>query len=86
MGLGASWEAATQEFPNICGTRKFITVLTRAPPPSLIPILSQINPDLTTLSYFFKVHCNLSNLLRLGFSSRLFPSGLSTSILYAFPV
>ena len=39
--------AASQEIPRIFGTRRFITVLTSAPPPP-VPILSQLHPVLTT--------------------------------------
>jgi hypothetical protein len=35
----------------------FIIVFTRAPP--LVPILSQINPVLTTQFFFFKIHFNI---------------------------
>jgi hypothetical protein len=51
-------------------------------PPPLPPILSQINPVHTALSYLSKIHL-YSHLLQ-GLSSDLFPSGFPTKILYAF--
>jgi hypothetical protein len=50
------WEAfgrpATQEFPNIYRTRRFIIVFTT-------PILSEVDPVHTTPSDFPKIHFNI---------------------------
>jgi hypothetical protein len=81
MELNSSWEAAnsaaTQERPSILWNPKVHYRLHKSPP--LIPILSHIIP-----AYPSKIHPILSTHLRLGLPSGLFPSGVSTNILYAF--
>jgi hypothetical protein len=44
-------------FSTFYGTRRFITVFTRAL--AQVPILSQINPVHTTLTYFSRIHFNI---------------------------
>jgi hypothetical protein len=62
------------------GTRRFITVFTRALHWFLI--LRQINPIHTTPSYLRSILI-LSTHLHLGLPSGLLPSDFSTNILYA---
>jgi hypothetical protein len=50
----------------------------------LLPVLSQINPVHITPSYLLKIHFNIIPYLHIGLPSRLFPSGFSTNIPYAF--
>jgi hypothetical protein len=98
MDLGPSWEAAsceaTQELCSILWNPKFHYRVHKSP--SLVPILSQINPTPIIPSYLHKIHFNivhspttwsiliLSTHLRLGLTSGLFPSVFPTNILYAF--
>jgi hypothetical protein len=81
MELCPSWEAAncatTQEFPNILWNPKVHYRAHKSP--SLVPILSEINPINTIPSILI-----LSTHLRLGIPSGLFPSHFPTNILYAF--
>jgi hypothetical protein len=62
-----SWEAANcaanQELPSIYGNRKFITMFTRT-----VPILNQINPICTILSYLSKIHFNIVHPPTLWYS------------------
>jgi hypothetical protein len=44
-----------------------------------VPVLSQINPLHTTLSYFTKIHFNIISHLRFGFHSNTSPSALETT-------
>jgi hypothetical protein len=77
MGPRPSWEAnsrsVTQEFPNILWNLKVPYRVHKSP--SLIPILSQMNPLHATQSYFSKIISVLSSHQRLDLSSGLFPSG-----------
>jgi hypothetical protein len=52
--------------------------------PSLVHILSQINPVYTTPSYLSKVHFNIVHHLRFGLPSGLSPSDFPTNIIHAF--
>jgi hypothetical protein len=79
---GAANSAATQEFPSIYGTRRFITLFTRALHWSLswVRAIQYIPSHPISLRPILI----LSTHLRLYFPSGLFPSGFSTNILYAF--
>jgi hypothetical protein len=74
MELSRSWQAisrsATQEFSKILRKPKSYYRVHKSPP--LFPILSQINPVPTTISYFSKVHLILSSHPRLSIPSSLF--------------
>ena len=71
--------AASQEFPRIFGTRRFLTVLTSAPHLSLSWVNSIQSPQpLSTSSRSILI---LSSHLSLGLPSGLFPSGLPTRTL-----
>jgi hypothetical protein len=78
--LRPSWEAAscadTQELPNILWNPEVHYHVHKSP--SLVPILSQINPVHTTRSYLSKIHFNITFPLRLGLPSGLFPFGFPT--------
>jgi hypothetical protein len=86
MELSPSWEtancAAIQELPSILWNPKVHYNVHNSPPQ--VPILSQIDPIPTILSYLSKIHFILSTHLRLGLHGGLFPSGFPTNILYAF--
>jgi hypothetical protein len=85
MELGPSSEAAscaaTQELPSILWNPKVHYRVHKST--RLVPILSQIDPVQTTLSYLTSILI-LSTHLRFGLPSGLFPSGFPTNILYAF--
>jgi hypothetical protein len=84
MKLSLSWEAAsrsvTQELSNILWNPKVRCHVHKSPP--LVPILSQMDPAHTALSYFSKIHFNIILHLRLGLPSGLVP--FHTKILYTF--
>jgi hypothetical protein len=86
MELSPSWEAAnhvvTQEHPSILWNPKVHYRVHKSPP--LVPILSQINPIHTILSYLSKVDLILSTHLCLRLPSGIFPSGFPTNIVYAY--
>ena len=70
--------AASQEFPRNFGTRRFITVLTRARHLSLSWTNSIQSPQLPPTSWTCIL---ISSHLRLGLPSGLFPSGFPTRTL-----
>jgi hypothetical protein len=86
MELSLSWEAAspsaTQEFPNVYGTRRFITVFTRAHHCYLSSVRSiqSTPPHPNSQRYSLIPSCHLP----LGLRSGSFPSDFHTKILYAF--
>jgi hypothetical protein len=70
-----------KNFATFYGTRRFITVITRA----LHGSLSWARSIQSIPSHLPKIHCNIIHTyLRLGLSSGLFPSDFPTKILYAF--
>jgi hypothetical protein len=81
-----SWEvvscAVTQEFPNIFGTRRFITVFTRTLQWSIswARLIHSIPPLYSPLRFILI----LSSHIHLRISSWLLPFGFPTNILYAF--
>jgi hypothetical protein len=81
--LSSSWEAAnyaaTQELPSILRSQKVHYRVHKRPP--LVPIVSQIDSVHTIPSYLRSILI-LSNHIRLGLPSGLFPSGFPTNILY----
>jgi hypothetical protein len=79
--LEAPNSAATQELPSILWTPKVQYRIHKSPP--LLPILSHINLIHTIRSYLRSILI-LSTHLRLSLPSGLFPSGFTTTILYAF--
>jgi hypothetical protein len=83
MELRSSWEAAncaaTEELPCILWTPKVHYRVHKSLP--MVPILSQINPVHTIPAYLRSILI-LSTHLRLGFPSRLFPSGFPNNIQY----
>jgi hypothetical protein len=85
MELNSSWEAvycaATQELPSILWNMKVHYRVHKSP--SLVSILSQIDPVHTTPDYLRSILI-LSTHLRLRLPSGPFPSGFPTNILYAF--
>jgi hypothetical protein len=84
MKPNACWEAAsrsaTQEFPTLYGTRRYITVFTVTPP--LVPILSQMNLTHTNQSNFSNMYFTIILRLHLGLSKGPTPSGFLTETLY----
>jgi hypothetical protein len=87
MELSPSWEAAncetTQEFPNIYGTQRLITVFTRA----LHWSLSWASSIQSIPPHHISPRSNLilSTHLRLGLPSGLFPCGFPTkSYMHSF--
>jgi hypothetical protein len=83
MELSPSWEAAScaasQEFPNILRNPNIHYRIHKSPP--LVPILSQMNPIHTVLSYLCKIHFNI---IHYYLPSGLLPSGFPTNILQKF--
>jgi hypothetical protein len=86
MELSPSWEAAncatTQELPAFYGTRRFITVFTRA----LHWFLSWARSiqSIQSHSVFVKLILTLFTHLLLGLPSGLVTSGFPTNILYVY--
>ena len=80
MEQSPSWEAnrfsASQEIHRILWNQKVPYRIHKCPPP--VPILSQIDPVRTPISWKFV----LSSHLRLDLPSGLFPSGFPTKTLY----
>jgi hypothetical protein len=76
MELGSSWEtfnrSTTQEWnPNVHFR------VHKNPP--VVLILSEISPVRNSLSYFSKIHFNITSPLRLYMPSGPFPSGFPTT-------
>jgi hypothetical protein len=88
MQLSPSWEAAncaaTQEIPRILWNPKVHNRVQKSP--SLVPILTQINPIQSIPSHPISLRSILIfyTHLRLGLPSGLLPSGFPTNILYLF--
>jgi hypothetical protein len=80
--LSPSWEAAncatTQELSSILCNPKVHYRAHKSPP--LVPILSQIDPVHTILSYLSTIYFNIVHPLTSSFPSGLFPSGLPNKI------
>jgi hypothetical protein len=87
MGLSHSWEAnslsATQDLPTFYEPQRFIYLVHKSLP--LSPILSQINPVHTTISFPFSLGPVLIlSYPHLGLPSSFSPSGFPTKTKYAF--
>jgi hypothetical protein len=74
--------AATQELPKILWNPKVHYRVHKNT--SGVPILSQINPVLTTPSYLSEILFNIIRPPTSGLHSGLFPSDFPTNILYEF--
>ena len=69
-----------KKFPTFYGTRRFITVIHKCPPPGTYPEPARSSPTLT--SHFLKIHLNIILHLRLSLPSGLFLLGFPTKTLY----
>lgn len=65
------------------GSRRFINGICTNPP--TVPVPSQINPTHILQHIFLTLILILSSYLHLGHPSSLFPSGVSTKIIYVLP-
>jgi hypothetical protein len=87
MELSPSWQAtscaAIQELPYILWNPKIYYHVHKISP--LVPILSQMNPVHATQSYVRSILI-LSNHLRLGLPSGLFPSSIPTNAFFFGPI
>jgi hypothetical protein len=87
MELSPPWEviscSATQKLQNISSNTKVRYRVHKNP--LMDPVLSQVNPVHTTLSYFSKIHLILTSHLRLGLPSSLFPSGFPHACYMPWP-
>jgi len=81
MQLSPSWEAdshsASQEIPRLLWNPNVHYCVHKSP--SLVLILSQMNPVHSFPSYFSNIHSELSSSIRLCRLSGLFPSGFLTN-------
>ena len=78
-----SWEAtrfSASQIPRILWNPKFHYLIHKCPPP--VAILSQIDPVHAPHPTSWRFILILSSLLQLTLTSRLFPSGFPTKILY----